>query len=173
MDLKNFNLAPFYAIDQEWALLTAGEKERFNTMTISWGGLGTIWNKPVVTVYVKPIRYTYEFMEKNEYFTISFYDEKYKKDLGILGSKSGRDLDKIALTKLTPEFLEKSTSFKEANLTIVCKKIYFQDLEINNIDTKSIPQSEVDRFYKTEPAHRMYIGEVVDIIDERMKNFEN
>lgn len=172
MDLKNFQLAPLYAIDQEWALLTAGVKEKFNTMTISWGGLGTIWNKPVVTVYVKPIRYTYEFMESNEYFTISFYDEKYKRDLGILGSKSGRNLDKVALTKLTPEFLENTTSFKEAKLTIVCKKIYFQDLDINNIDTNSIPQSEVDRFYKEEPMHRMYIGEVVDIIDRRIWKLE-
>ena len=167
MDLKKFNLAPLYAIDQEWAVLTAGKKEKFNAMTISWGGLGTIWNKPVVTVYVKPIRYTYEFMESNEYFTISFYDKEYREDLAILGSKSGRDLDKVALTKLTPEFLKNTTSFKEAKLTIVCKKIYFQDLDINNIDTNSIPQSEVDRFYKTEPAHRMYIGEVVDIIDRR------
>ncbi len=167
MDLKNFNLAPFYAIDQEWALLTCGVKGKFNTMTISWGGLGTIWNKPVVTVYVKPIRYTYEFMEKNEYFTISFYDKEYKKDLGILGSKSGRNINKIELTKLTPEFLKDTTSFKEAKLTIVCKKIYFQDLDINNINVDSIPQSEVDRFYKTEPIHRMYIGEVVDIIDKR------
>lgn len=168
MDLKKFNLAPLYAIDQEWALLTVGEKERFNTMTISWGGLGTIWNKPVVTVYVKPIRYTYEFMENNEYFTISFYDKEYRKDLGILGSKSGRDMDKVSLTKLTPEFLDNATSFKEAKLTIVCKKIYFQDLDINNINTDSVPQSEVDRFYKTEPVHRMYIGEVVDIIDRRI-----
>lgn len=167
MDLKNFNLAPLYAIDQEWAVLTAGQKEKFNAMTISWGGLGTIWNKPVVTVYVKPIRYTYEFMESNEYFTISFYDKEYREDLAILGSKSGRDLDKVALTKLTPDFLKNTTSFKEAKLTIVCKKIYFQDLDINNIDINSIPRSEVDRFYRTEPAHRMYIGEVVDIIDRR------
>lgn len=167
MKLKNFNIAPLYAIDQEWALLTVGEKQKFNSMTISWGGLGTIWNKPVVTVYVKPIRYTYEFMENNEYFTISFYNEEYKKDLGILGSKSGRDSDKIGLTRLTPEFLEKAISFKEAKVTIVCKKIYFQDLNINNIDSNSIPQSEIDRFYKTEPAHRMYIGEVIDIIDRR------
>lgn len=162
MDLKNFNLAPLYAIDQEWAVLTAGGKEKFNSMTISWGGLGTIWNKPVVTVYVKPIRYTYEFMETNEYFTISFYNEEYREDLGILGSKSGRDLDKVALTKITPEFLQNTTSFKEAKLTIICKKIYFQDLDITNI-----PQNEVDKFYKTEPVHRMYIGEVVDIIDNR------
>jgi len=168
MDLKNFNLAPLYAIDQEWALLTSGGKEKFNSMTISWGGLGTIWNKPVVTVYVKPIRYTYEFMENNEYFTLSFYDENYRKDLGILGSQSGRNLDKIALTNLTPEFLDNTTTFKEAKLTIVCKKIYFQDLDINNIDIESVTQQEIDRFYKTEPAHRMYIGEVIDIIDKRI-----
>ena len=109
MDLKNFNLAPFYAFDQEWALLTC-------------------W---------------------------------------ILGSKSGRNINKIELTKLTPEFFKNTTSFKEAKLTIICKKIYFQDLDINNINVDSIPQSEVDRFYKTEPIHRMYIGEVIDIIDKR------
>ena len=146
MDLKNFNLAPLYAIDQEWAVLTAGEKENFNSMTISWGGLGTIWNKPVVTVYVKPIRYTYEFMENNKHFTISFYNKEYKEDLAILGSKSGRDSNKVSLTKLTPEFLEKSVSFKEAKLTIVCKKIYFQDMDINNIDINSVTQKEIDRF---------------------------
>lgn len=163
MDLKNFNLEPLYAIDQEWAILTSGEKEKYNAMTISWGGLGTIWNKPVVTVYVRPTRYTYEFMESNEYFTISFYDKKYKEDLVILGSKSGRDLDKISLTKLTPEFLKNAVSFKEAKLTIVCKKIYCQDLDITNTQ-----QTIIDKFYKSEPVHRMYIGEVIDIIDRRV-----
>lgn len=167
MDLKNFKVAPFHMLDQEWALLTAGRKDKFNTMTISWGGFGTLWNKPVVTVYVKPIRYTYQFMEENEYFTISFYEEDYKKDLGILGSKSGRELDKLSLTRLTPEFLENTVSFQEAKLTIVCKKIYFQDLDIQNIDSNSISQSEIERFYQKEPIHRMYIGEVVDVIDKR------
>lgn len=167
MNLKNFNLAPLYVIDKEWAVLTAGDKEKYNAMTISWGGFGTIWNKPVVTVYVRPTRYTYQFIENSEYFTISFYDEKYKKDLSILGSKSGRALDKISLTKLTPEFLENTISFKEAKLTIVCKKIYFQDLDIKNINSNNLLQSEETRFYKEEPVHRMYIGEVVDIIDKR------
>ncbi len=168
MELKNFKMAPLYNFDKQWALLTSGIKENFNTMTISWGGLGTIWNKPVVTVYVKPIRYTYKFMEDNEYFTLSFYDEKYKKELGVLGTKSGRNLDKVSLTKLTPEFLKNCVSFKEAKLTIVCRKIYFQDLDIKNINTDSVSQSEVDRFYKDEPMHRMYIGEVIDIIDKRI-----
>ena len=169
MDLKNFNVAPFNIIDQEWALLTAGKKDDFNTMTISWGGLGTIWNKPIVTVYVRPNRYTYQFMENNEYFTISFYDDKYKKDLGILGSKSGRDIDKITLTSLTPDFLEDSVSFKEAKITIVCKKVYYQDLDINNIDTHSDSffEKEINRLYGNEPMHRMYFGEVVNIIDKR------
>lgn len=167
MNLKEFKLAPLYTIDKEWALLTAGEKEKYNTMTISWGGMGTIWNKPVVTVYVRPTRYTYEFMEDNEYFTVSFYNDKYKKDLGILGTKSGRDIDKVSLTTLTPDFLEKATTFKEANVTLVCKKIYFQDLEKDNIDKESLPLSEFERFYKDEPIHRMYFGEVVDIIDKR------
>lgn len=162
MDLKNFKFAPLHTIDQEWALLTSGHKEEFNTMTVSWGGMGTIWNKPVVTVYVKPIRYTYEFMEANEYFTLSFYDKEYKEDLGILGTKSGRDLDKISLTRLTPDFLENAVSFKEANLTLLCKKIYFQDLE-----ESQIPKDAMENWYKNEPIHRMYIGEVIDIIDKR------
>ena len=168
MDLKNFNLAPLYDIDQEWAVLTAGDIQKFNAMTISWGGLGTIWNKPVVTVYVRPNRYTYEFMESNEYFTISFFDEEYRNDLSILGSKSGRNIDKVSLTKLTPEFINKAITFKESKLTIICKKIYFQDLDINNIDSSSIPQKEIDRLYNSDPMHRMYIGEVIDIIDRRI-----
>ena len=114
MDLKSFNLAPLHILDKEWALLTAGKKDKFNTMTISWGGLGTIWNKPVATIYVRPNRYTYQFIEDNEYFTISFYNEGYRRDLGILGSKSGRSLDKISLTNLTPKFLSNGISFNEA-----------------------------------------------------------
>jgi len=99
----------------------------------------------------------------NVYFTISFFDKKYHKDLEVLGSKSGRNLNKISLTKLTPQFLRNAVSFKESNLTIVCKKIYFQDLNIENI-----PQEVIDKWYKKEPVHRMYIGEVIDIIDKRI-----
>ena len=167
MDLKDFNVAPFYLLDQEWALLTVGKKPNINTMTISWGGFGTLWHKPVVTIYVRPNRYTYELMEDHEYFTISFYDKGYQKDLVLLGSNSGRDGNKIALTKLTPDFLDEATSFKEANLTIICKKIYFQDLNIKNINRDSISEAEIERFYKSAPVHRMYIGEVIDIIDRR------
>ena len=87
-----FNTEIFSQFDKKWALLTAGELDKFNTMTVSWGGLGTIWNKSVATVYVRLSRYTHEFMDNNDYFTVSFYPEAQRKTLGVLGSKSGRDM---------------------------------------------------------------------------------
>ena len=155
----NFETDIFSAFDKEWALLTAGNEEDFNTMTISWGGMGTLWGRPVVTVYVKPIRYTYEFMEKNEYFTISFFPKEYKDDLMILGTKSGRDTDKLALTDITPKPVANGIGFNEAARTLVCKKIYWQDL-----DTKHMPAEVIANSYVTEPPHRMYIGQVVEIL---------
>ncbi|MBQ6849502.1 MAG: flavin reductase [Oscillospiraceae bacterium] len=150
----------FKVFDKEWALVTAGTADNFNTMTISWGGLGTIWNKPVATVYVKPIRYTHSFLDLNEYFTVSFYDEKYRKDLGVLGTLSGRDGDKVAKTALTPVTIGESISFKEAKMTLLCKKIYRQDLI-----TDTMPQEAIDKYYIDEAPHTMFIGEVVDIIE--------
>lgn len=145
--------------NKDWALVTAGDEQNFNTMTIGWGGLGTLWSKPVATVYVKPCRYTHEFLERNEYFTISFFDGKHKTALGVLGSKSGRDCDKVALSGLTPRFLAHGVTFCEACTTLVCKKIYRQDLDPN-----AIPQDARDRYYQSEAPHTMYVGEVVDVV---------
>lgn len=155
MDL---NVNAFKIYHEEWALLTSGTEENFNTMTISWGGLGTLWSKPVATVYVKPVRYTHQFMENNDYFTVSFYAEEYKRALMILGSKSGRDEDKVAVSKLTPEFLDHAVTFKEAKLTLLCKKIYHQDM-----DMKYMPDDVITDYYTTELPHTMYIGEVIDM----------
>ena len=156
----NFKTDIFSAFDKEWALLTAGSEEDFNTMTISWGGMGTLWGRPVATVYVRPTRYTYEFLEQNEHFTISFFPDEYKDDLAILGSKSGRDTDKLALTGITPKFVKNGVGFNEAVKTLVCKKIYHQDL-----DTEYMPPEVVAGAYAAEPTHRMYIGQVVEILD--------
>lgn len=157
--MELFQADAFHIFDKQWALVTAGTLNHYNTMTISWGGLGTLWSRPVATVYVKPIRYTYQFLEKNEYFTVSFFPEAYKKDLGILGSKSGRDGDKISLTSLTPQPVEHGVTFSQASATLICKKIYWQDL-----DLEQIPQDAVDAYYQTEAPNRMYIGEVIDIL---------
>lgn len=146
--------------DEKWALVTAGGMDDFNTMTISWGGMGTIWNLPVATVYVKPVRYTHGFLDKNEYFTLSFFGREYKKALGLLGSKSGRDCDKVALSGLTPRAVSDScVGFCEAEVTIVCRKLLAQDLDI-----KAIPGFAVSTYYETEAPHTMYIGEIVSIM---------
>lgn len=158
--MKDFINKAFEVYNKEWALVTAGNENSFNTMTISWGGLGTIWNKPVATVYVKPIRYTHSFLDANEYFTVSFYDEKYKDQLTLLGRKSGRDCDKVAEAGFTPVKAGESMTFKQAKLTLLCKKIYRQDLI-----TDTMPQYAVDTYYIDEAPHTMFIGEVVDIIE--------
>ena len=152
----NFNTDIFETFDKKWALLTAGNKEKFNTMTISWGGLGTIWGKPVATVYVRSSRYTFEFMENSDYFTVSFYPEEYKKTLGVLGSKSGRDIDKMHIEGLTAVEAGESVSFKEAEVTLVCKKLFKQEL-----NPKNMPSEVAEQFYKKDALHHMFIGEVV------------
>ncbi len=149
----------FGLFDREWALVTAGTRERFNTMTVSWGGAGTLWGKPVVTVYVKPVRFTHGFLEENDFFTVSFFPEACRKALLLLGSESGRDGDKVAKAGLTPKFLENAVTFEEAHTTLLCRKIYRQDL-----DTAAMPEKVVNAFYKTEAAHTMYIGEVAEIL---------
>ena len=154
-----FNTEIFSQYDKKWALLTSGDKDKFNTMTISWGGLGTLWNKPVATVYVRTSRYTHEFMDNNEYFTVSFYPEDCKKALGVLGSKSGRDMDKMKDSGLTAKILDKTVTFEEAEVTLVCKKLMKQPLEPSNMADDIAKQ-----FYGTDAPHDMYIGEVVDII---------
>ena len=149
----------FKQFDKKWALLTAGTKDDYNTMTISWGGLGTIWNKPVATVYVRESRYTHDYMEKNDCFTISFYPEQYKQLLGVLGSKSGRDIDKKNISELSPKVAGDSMTFEEAEITLVCKKLFKQKLLPENM-----PKEVVSSLYADNDLHDMYIGEVVDII---------
>ncbi|MBE5912631.1 MAG: hypothetical protein E7274_01050 [Pseudobutyrivibrio ruminis] len=153
-----FNTNIFEQYDKKWALLTAGDKDKFNTMTISWGGLGTLWNKPVATVYVRTSRYTNEFMKDNDYFTVSFYPDECKKVLGVLGSKSGRDMDKIHESGLTPKEVENGITFAEAEVTLVCRKLICQRLEPENM----IPEI-AKQFYENEAEHDMYVGEVVFI----------
>jgi len=154
-----FETEIFSQFNDKWALLSAGSKERHNTMTISWGGMGTLWFKPVVTVYVKPCRHTCHYMNDNEYFTVSFYPEEYKKALMLMGSMSGRDTDKDAVSGLTVKDLGQAVTYEEAEVTLLCKKIYFQDMERPNM-----PKDVVGQHYTTEEPHRMFIGEVVEVI---------
>lgn len=115
--------SPFKLIGDDWALVTAGDREKFNTMTISWGGVGIMWGKPVVFTFIRPQRYTFAFMENGDRYTMSFFDEKYRDALKFCGSKSGRDYNKVKETGLTPAFTENgSVYFEEAKLVLECKK---------------------------------------------------
>ena len=95
IDPKQLEQNVFSMIGDQWMLVTAGTAETCNTMTASWGGLGILWNKPVATAYIRPQRYTKQFMDENEYFTLSFFGEEYRQQLALCGSKSGRDVDKV------------------------------------------------------------------------------
>lgn len=147
----------FKLIGNDWMLITAGNPEKFNMMTASWGGMGVLWGKQVCFCFVRPQRYTYEFMEREDHFTLTFFTEEYRKALNLCGSKSGREMDKAAAAGLTPVAGEKgSVYFREARLVLECKKLYYQDLNPEHFLDISI-----ERNYPGKDYHRMYIGEII------------
>ena len=113
----------------------------------------------MVTVYVKPCRYTFGFMNDNDYFTVSFYPEECRKAMAVMGTKSGRDINKDEASGLTVKPIGQAVTYEEAEVTFICRKIYWQDLARENM-----PGDAVERFYTEEEPHRMFIGEVVEIV---------
>lgn len=160
---ENLTTKPFSLFDKGWPLLTCGEKDSFNTMTISWGMAGTLWNRPVVSVYVRPTRYTWHFAEKSELFTLSFLPKRYEQLLLYCGTKSGRNVDKVKETGLTPcRGSGGCVYFAEANLVIECRQIYWQDITPRNFLDRSIGKNYPKRDY-----HRNYIGQVLRVLRRR------
>jgi flavin reductase (DIM6/NTAB) family NADH-FMN oxidoreductase RutF len=148
---------PFTLIDDYWFLLTAGNTESFNTMTASWGGMGILWNKPVVFCFVRPQRYTYKFMESNELFTMSFFDESQRDALNFCGKVSGRETDKMKATGLRPiSSPANSVFYEQATLMLECRKLYFSDILPENFLAEKINSN-----YPKKDYHRMYIGEII------------
>jgi flavin reductase (DIM6/NTAB) family NADH-FMN oxidoreductase RutF len=161
-EIKPIEIAdnPIHLIGQEWMLITAGTPGHFNTMTASWGAMGELWFKPVCFCFVRPQRYTYEFMEKGEVFTLSFFDEKYKPQLNFCGSRSGRETDKAKECGFTPlAATNGSVFFEEARLVLECRKLYFQDLDLANFLDPAIMKN-----YPQNDFHRMYVGEITRVL---------
>jgi flavin reductase (DIM6/NTAB) family NADH-FMN oxidoreductase RutF len=162
ISIDELNLNPFTAIGKEWFLLTAGSIDSFNTMTASWGGVGVMWGKNVVTTVVRSNRHTFDYINTQDTFTISFYPQECKDILNYCGSHSGKDVDKVAETGLKPVALDGGVAFEQSKLVFVCKKLYAQEL-----DTKNFTDTECTKWYSdTNPIHTAFVGEIVAVYSQ-------
>lgn len=152
----SFTAKPFNLIGKEWMLITAGKENDYNTMTASWGNLGFLWNKPVATIYLRPQRYTKEFVDKNERFTLSFFGSSHREALSFCGSHSGRDVDKAKETGLAPILLDQQVAFEQAKLVMICKKLYRQDMAPDCFLHRDLLAEN----YPNHDLHTIYIGEI-------------
>ena len=151
---------PFQLIGKDWGLVTVNAKDKVNMMTISWGGVGIMWNKPVCVAVIRPQRYTSEFVKDSQRLTLSFLEDGNKEALKICGTKSGRDYDKPKKTGLTPAFTEDGIPyFEQARLVLVCKKMYSQFLTEENV----IDGEGVKKWYKDD-YHKMYVSEITKVL---------
>lgn len=163
--VSELNVNPITLIAKEWLLITAGTEERgYNTMTASWGHLGSLWahntGLPTAIVYVRPQRYTKEFIDREREFTLSFFEQNFKRDLAYIGTHSGRDEDKVAKTNLTPVYDGEHTYFAEANLVLVCRKIYRAPILEDGFIDKDIMAAT----YPERDFHDMYVGEITKVL---------
>lgn len=163
-DIKPADLAvrPHDIWANKWFVLAAGDfrRQQFNAMAVGWGAFGTMWGRPFAMAVIRPTRYTYTFAERYDTFTLCAFPEKFRPAVQLLGSKSGRDCDKIAEAGLAPVAASKvdAPAFAEAELIIECRKIYFDDIDPANFLDRSI-----DTNYQQKDYHRMYFGEIVAV----------
>lgn len=159
---KKLFLRPHQIWLNQWFLLTSGDyhKQHYNTMTVAWGSLGIMWNKPFCQVVVRPTRFTYQFMEQYDTFTLCAFPEQFKKALQLLGTKSGRDSDKIRESglKVIPSHKVPAPAFDEAELILECRKIYWQDF-----DPTHFLDINIETLYPHKDYHRIYFGEIIYI----------
>ena len=160
VDPKELKDNVFSLIGDQWMLITAGTGEDLNTMTASWGGLGILWGAPAATCYIRPQRYTKEFVDREEYFTLTFFGEEHRQALALCGSKSGREVDKVQACGFTVKTASCGAPyFEEASLVLVCRKRFAQEM-----DPANIPEDVKASFYPAQDYHTMYIGEIVEVL---------
>ena len=168
VNIEEMQWSPYTAFAKDWMLLSAGNEEAFNAMTVAWGQTGALWDSydeskkghyPVATAYVRPQRYTKGFMDKEGFFALSCFGGNYKKELAFMGTRSGRDVDKVKETGLTPVFSDGTVYFKEASLVLICRKLYQAPL----VEEGFVDRKLIDRNYPEKDYHEMYIGEIIKV----------
>lgn len=151
---------PFVKIGKEWMLITAKKGDKVNTMTASWGGFGVMWNKNVAYMVIRPQRFTKEFIDSADTYSLSFYDDSYKKTLAYLGKVSGRDENKVEKSGLTIAYDDQTPYFEEANTVFVCRKLFAMPYEEKFfIDKTILPNNYPEKDY-----HTLYIGEIEKVL---------
>ena len=160
INVREFSMKPFKMIGDQWMLVTAGDQIKYNTMTASWGGVGVMWAEPSATCYIRPQRYTKEFVDKEELFSVSFLKDGHRDALKLCGSVSGRDHDKIKEAGLTPVFIDGVPAFEEADTILICRKMYRTSM--NPADF--IDKDADSKFYPEKDYHDMYIAEIVKAV---------
>ncbi|KAB3534873.1 flavin reductase family protein [Alkaliphilus pronyensis] len=151
---------PFHAIGKDWMLITAEKDGKVNTMTAAWGGLGVMWNKNVAYIVIRPQRYTKEFVDASNTFSLTFFDKGFEDELTYLGRVSGRDEDKISKLNMTVEYSEKTPYFTNANLVVICNKLYAQDFQ----EDCFIDDAVASKAYPEKDYHTLYIGEITKVL---------
>ncbi len=162
---KNLNVFNdiFEKFDKKWAIVTAGDRTNgINAMTVSWGGIGILWNKPVCYIFIRHSRNTFNFIEKSDSVSVSFLDEEYKDELTRFGRLSGKDIDKFKDSRLHPALDVDMDEYyiAEACEVLKCKKLYGVDLTLDNM-----PEEIVNKNYPTKDIHRMYVLEIKQYLD--------
>lgn len=162
ISINDLQINPFVKIGKEWMLVTATDDQKINTMTASWGGLGVLWNKNIAFIVLRPQRYTKEFVDSSNEFSLSFFDEKYKKTLSYFGKVSGRNEDKIANSGFNINYVNNIPTFKEASLIITCKSLYKQNLTPDCFIDDSIDKLN----YPNKDYHTLYFAEITGIFEK-------
>lgn len=156
INIQDLQMNPFTSIGKEWMLITAGDQKKVNTMTASWGGVGVLWGQDVVTAYIRPQRYTKEFVDQQECFSLSFFNGNYKKELGVLGTVSGRDQDKIKDVDFHVTFIEDVPTFEEASVVFIVEKVYEDTIQPEYFKDQSLDQ----KWYPDKDYHTFYIAKI-------------
>lgn len=161
MNISELSFNPFTKIGKEWGLVTAGNEEHSNTMTVSWGGVGVLWGKNVTYIFIRESRYTKEFIDNGDTFSLAFLPEEYRKALQYCGSHSGRGTDKWTEAGLTPAYFDGCAYPAEAELVMICKKMAAIPVsEEGFLDPQIMP-----KWYPDHDMHTMYVGEIIHVLE--------
>lgn len=158
--IKNIDENLVKLISDDWGLVCAGKPDNWNGMTVSWGGVGELWNKDVVFLFIRPQRYTKEFLDREEYFTLCFFDDEYKDALKVCGTKSGRDFDKMKSVGFDVAVDGEAVYPAQAKLVLKCKKIAVQEMDSTGFIDKSIENNYNGDY------HYIYVGEIEKVFSK-------